>query len=153
METPLQHRLKQGRFESPAQEAMLNLLVAAGHLHEQMDRICAASDITSGQYNVLRILRGAHPDGYPRCEIIARMVERAPDVTRLIDRLEKRGLVERARSKEDRRLSLARITKAGMEILTKMQPEVTEVQRALSQRLSDEECRALSRLCEKLYAE
>ena len=94
----LKRRIQQERFEDSLHEAVLNLLVAAGHVRERMDRVCAEHGITHGQYNVLRILRGAHPDGHPRGEIAARLIERAPDVTRLVDRLERHGYVERARS-------------------------------------------------------
>src|SRR5262245_14449734 len=103
---------------------MLNLLVAAGHVRQLVDDACASAEITHGQYNALRILRSGHPKGYPRGEVAARMVERAPDVTRLIDRLERRGLVERARTPEDRRLSITRITKAGLDLLRRLDPHV-----------------------------
>lgn len=147
----LKRRIKQQRFDSPAQEAMLNLLVAANHVRQLVDEACNAADITSGQYNALRILRGAHPKGYPRCEIAARMVERAPDVTRLIDRLERRGLVERARVPEDRRLSITRITRAGLELLRKLDPHVNEIQRVLMSQVPTRDLRELSRICETLY--
>src|SRR5438874_9294707 len=104
----LQRRLVQQRFESPFAEAVLNVLVAASHARDQFDRTYGEHGVSHGQYNVLRILRGVHPEGYPRCEIARRMIERAPDLTRLIDRLERRGLVERARSEEERRDSIAR---------------------------------------------
>src|SRR5689334_18026073 len=98
-------------------EAMLNLFVAVDHLRGKVGDVCGRFGITNGQYNVLRILRGAHPDGHPRCEIAKRMIEKAPDVTRLVDRLEAMGFVERARSKDDRRLSIARITPKGLQLL------------------------------------
>jgi DNA-binding MarR family transcriptional regulator len=147
----LHRRLRQSRFESPTHEAILSLLVAASFIRERMDRLCEAHSITHGQYNVLRILRGAHPAGYPRGEIGARMVERAPDVTRLIDRLARRGLVERARSSEDRRLSVTRITDKGLELLARMHPGVEAMQGDLSRRLSPQDTRELSRICESLY--
>src|SRR5262245_54731274 len=90
----LKHRIKQSAdFKSPVDDAVLNLLVAAGYVQAQIDRACEEFDITRGQYNVLRILRGAGEEGHPRYEITERMIEKAPDVTRLIDRLEKQGLV------------------------------------------------------------
>ena len=105
---PLNRRIRQSRFESPQHEAMLGLLVAAGHLRERIEAVCARHRVTGGQYNVLRVLRGAHPDGYPRWDIARRLIERAPDVTRLIDRLADSGWVERTRSNSDRRLSVTR---------------------------------------------
>src|ERR1041385_1053078 len=100
----LNRRIKQkSGFGSPVNEGILNLLIAADYVRTQQEKLCAAHGITAGQYNVLRILRGAGSEGHPRCEIAGRMVERAPDVTRLVDKLEKEGLVVRERSAEDRR--------------------------------------------------
>jgi len=148
----LRKRLLMNRSRGPAHEAVLNLLVAAGQLRERLDTLCAKHDITNGQYNVLRILRGAQPDGYARCDIARRMIERAPDVTRLIDRLEARGFVERDRSNEDRRRSVTRITVAGLELLERMQAEMETIDRTIDRRLSEAEMLELSRLLEKMYA-
>ena len=147
----LRQRIKQRRFDSPAHEAMLNLLVASGHVRQLVDAACEAHGITQAQYNVLRILRGAHPGGYPRGEIGGRMVERAPDVTRLIDRLERRKLAERARSAADRRQSITRITLAGLDLLRRMDPILRAIHRRLAARLSPRDVRELSRICELLY--
>jgi DNA-binding MarR family transcriptional regulator len=149
----LRQRIKQTSFASPGQEAMLNLLVAAGHVRQMVDEVCAAHGLTQGQFNVLRILRGAHPGGYPRCEIAARMVERAPDVTRLIDRLEAQGLVERVRGSEDRRQSITRITRGGLAVLRHLDRPIAEISRRFEQRLSGRELRELSRICEAVYGE
>jgi DNA-binding MarR family transcriptional regulator len=148
----LKDRLRQSRFESPAHEAMLNLMVASAHVRQLIDEICAAHGITRAQYNALRILRGAHPDGYPRGEIAARLIERAPDVTRLIDRLERQRLVERTVSAADRRLSITRITRAGLDLLKRVDPGVRSVQRRFGQRITVRDMRELSRICEQLYA-
>jgi len=149
----LQKRLVQTRFESPFAEAVLNVLVTASHLRELFDRSYAEHELSHGQYNVLRILRGAHPEGYPRCEIARRMIERAPDLTRLVDRLERRGLVERARSEEDRRHSITRITRKGLELLERLQPTMNAAHREVADHLTRGEAEELSRLCEKLYGE
>lgn len=149
----LKQRIKQSRFESPAHEAMLNLLVAAGHVRQQTDAACAPYDLTAAQFNVLRILRGAYPEGYPRGEIASRMVERAPDVTRLIDRLERRSLVERTRTRTDRRLSITRITKAGLDLLRHVDPRIRAISREVAGRLPARDLKELSRLCERVYAE
>jgi DNA-binding MarR family transcriptional regulator len=147
----LEERIKQSRFESPAQEALLNLLVTAGHVRQMIDEVCEREGITRAQYNALRILRGAHPAGYPRGEISARLLERAPDVTRLIDRLEKRRLVQRVRSGDDRRLSITRITRAGLALLKRTDPGVRAVQEKFGVHLSSRDLRQLSRLCERIY--
>jgi len=148
----LKKRLKQQKFSSVEQEGLLNLFIASNYLHSKLDAICCGFKITLAQFNVLRILKGAHPEGYPRGEIIRRMVEPAPDVTRLIDRLIKEGLVERFTSDEDRRLSLARITKKGINLLTKINPEVDKFISDYSSSLNKSEKDMLSNICEKLYA-
>lgn len=148
----LQKRIMQARFESPTQEAILNLLIAANHIRQRLDRACAEHAITHGQYNVLRILRGA-PEGHPRCEIARRMLEKAPDVTRLIDRLEQQGLVERGRAEADRRLSVTRITRKGINLLNRLQPRIDEAHQFFADRVSLADRRELSRICEGIYDE
>jgi len=148
----LKKRLKQQKFSSVEQEGLLNLFIASNYLRSKLDAICCGFKITLAQFNVLRILKGAHPDGYPRGEIIRRMVEPAPDVTRLIDRLIKEGLVERFYSDEDRRLSLTRITKKGINLLAKINPEVDKFILDYSSSLNKSEKDMLSSICEKLYA-
>jgi DNA-binding MarR family transcriptional regulator len=148
----LKKRLKQEKFSSIEQEALLNLFIASNYLHSKLEVVCSEFNITLAQFNVLRILKGAHPDGYPRHEIIRRMVEPSPDVTRLIDRLIKEGLVERYSSKDDRRLSLARITKKGIYHLSKINPEVDKFILEYSSALNKTEKEMLSNICEKLYA-
>jgi DNA-binding MarR family transcriptional regulator len=148
----LKKRIKQERFESAAQEAFLNLLIVADHLREKLDRVCAKHGITHGQYNVLRILRGVYPDGHPRCEIAARLLERAPDVTRMVDRLEGQGLVARDRSTEDRRLSITRITKRGLKLIDKINPEI-ESMNEVFKKFSRQELKVVSEICEKIYDE
>lgn len=132
---------------------MLNLLVAADHMRQKAEEACAPFGITLPQFNVLRILRGVHPDGHPRCEIIRRMVERAPDVTRLVDRLEKQGFAVRARSDEDRRRSVTRITPEGLALLDRIDPHMREVSAYFAERVSRRDQRELSRICEGVYGE
>jgi len=147
----LKRRLKQEKFSSVEQEGLLNLFIASNYLHSKLQIICNDFNITLAQFNVLRILKGAHPNGYPRGEIIRRMVEPAPDVTRLIDRLIKEGFVERFYSDKDRRLSLARITKKGIALLLKINPEVDKFLLEYSSVLAKPEKEILSILLEKLY--
>lgn len=147
----LKQRLKQEKFSSLEQEVVLNLLVAANYLHSKLDTICGSFKITLAQFNVLRILKGAYLVGYPRHEIISRMIEPAPYVTRLIDRLIIESLVERYNSKEDRRLSLARITKKGIALLSKINPEIDKFNDDYSSSLSKSDKELFSELCEKLY--
>lgn len=137
---------------SPAMEAMTNLLVAAGYLRDKLEVTCDSFGITLSQYSVLRILREAHPRGFSRTEIVRRMVEKAPDVTRLVDRLEQQRLVDRHRPAEDRRLSVTRITDAGLALLNEVEPRVHAVEdRYFARRVGELDCQSLTRICEGIY--
>lgn len=154
MSDGLAERIKQTRaFESPAQEAMLNLFVAAAHVRREVEQVCQQYDLQFSHYNVLRILRGVYPDGHPRCAIIERMLDPSPDVTRLTDKLVDRGLVRRTRSEEDRRMTIHLITEAGLRLLDDMQPAITAVQDRFGERVAPHDLKHLSRICEDIYAE
>lgn len=147
----VRERIVQPRgFKSLEAEAWVNLVVASDHLTRGAEAVCARFDLTGVQYNVLRILRGAEPGGHPRGEVARRCVHRAPDITRLIDRLVRRRLVERARSPEDGRLSVARITRTGLALLDRMDPDMNEFMRQSLASLSTGEKRELARLCDAL---
>lgn len=150
MTEALSRRLQQATFSSPVQEALLSLLVAANTVNDVMDEVCAKYEITRPQYNVLRILRGA-PDGHARCEIARRMLDRAPDVTRLVDRLQARGLVKRKRGNSDQRQAVTCITVKGLKLLEAMQPEIEAKVDGLVARLNDEDCHHLARLCSLVF--
>jgi len=149
----LRARVRQSEFSSHSQEALLNLVVVVDYLRQKFVTACSAHGLTTAQYNVLRILKGAHPEGHARCEISKRMLDRSPDVTRLIDTLQQKGLAERVGSDEDARLSVARITKKGLKLLETMFPMIDALDRQLENKLTPEEIRRLSELCEKVYAE
>ena len=144
-------RLLQSKFPSPHVEAGLNVLLASQHLREYWDRAFEGIDLTGAQYNVLRILNGAHPNGHARFEISRRMIDRAPDMTRLLDRLIDRALVERYRGGDDARKSMARITAKGRALLVKVKPLVAGQMDMIKERLTVAEQKDLSRLCEKIY--
>lgn len=152
MTDALSRRLKQPQFTSPAQEALLSVVVAANTMNDLMDRICEQHKITRAQYNVLRILRGAHPGGHPRSEIACRMLDRASDITRLVDRLQARQLVKRTRGRSDQRQAMTCITAKGIKLLDAMRPRVEDKTRDLLCRLSDDDCHQLSRLCALIFA-
>ena len=114
--------LKQNRpFVSLEQEVYLSILRTASELSYAVDQFFRPFDITPSQYNVLRILRGAGIDGLCRNEISERMVTATPDMTRLLDRMEKAGWVTRERAVEDRRQVSTHITKSGMELLARLE--------------------------------
>jgi DNA-binding MarR family transcriptional regulator len=100
---------------------------------------------------VLRILKGALPDGYARCEVIPRMIDQAPDVTRIIDNLEKQNLIGRFTHSDDKRLSISKITKKGLDILKRMEKDISSIPEYVKQKLTKEEILQLSSICEKIY--
>lgn len=151
MGQPLHKRLLSERFDGPFQEAILNVWVTSSYIRGLYEEVFEGADLTLTQYNVLRILNGAYPEGYCRSDVSRRMLDRAPDLTRLIDRLVKRGLVQRLKSPTDGRQSVARITPRGRNLLQLMHPKVRAVEKAFSNRLTEAEALELSRLCEKIY--
>jgi DNA-binding MarR family transcriptional regulator len=106
------------------------LLRASDSLASEADQLMKANGLTSAQYNVLRILRGAGPEGLPCNTIAERMISRDPDMTRLLDRMEKRALISRERQKEDRRVVKARITEEGLKLLKKMDAPIRELHKS-----------------------
>ena len=148
---PIRERIQQRRaFTSAAAEAVISLMVAADHFNGVAEAICQRHGITSDQYNVLRILRGAYPGGHARCEIARRMIHPSPDVTRMLDRLVRQRLVSRHRNPEDRRESIATITQTGLSLLERVDPDIELAQDQLTSALTVPELRRLSRLCDAL---
>ena len=107
----------QRRFDSLQQEAFLNLWRTYDRLRSLEDELFRNYDLTPQQYNVLRLLRGDHPQAVPTLALAARLVSRAPDITRMVDKLERRGLAERQRPSENRRTVQVAITKSGLQLL------------------------------------
>jgi len=140
---------KKRPFDLPEQEASLNLARTHDHVHAEFARLFGEHGVSPPQYNVLRILRGHGGEGVP-CQVIAgEMVTRMPDITRLVDRLEKSKLVERRRIAEDRRVVLVRITKTGKDLLGCLDQPVLELHKRLLGHLSNKELRELNRLLVK----
>jgi DNA-binding MarR family transcriptional regulator len=127
MTPDLREDLRQRKpFTSLEQEAQLNVVRTASLLIDSFEQMLRPYGITATQYNVLRILRGAEPDGLCRNELRDRMLTRMPDVTRLLDRMEDAKLVARARDTEDRRLVSTRITPKGLRLLDELDEVVTQ---------------------------
>jgi DNA-binding MarR family transcriptional regulator len=125
MNSRLQREIKKrGPFQSLEQEVVLNLVRTADALGRQIELLFKPHDLSPTQYNVLRILRGAGGEGLPCGEIAARMITRDPDMTRLLDRLEARGLITRARATDDRRVVNSRITPKGLAELAELDEPV-----------------------------
>jgi len=127
----LQSEIRQTRpFPHPAEEAFLNLQRTADWLMRGVEETLRSFGLTHPQYNVLRILAGAGAAGIPCGEISARMISRDPDITRILDRMQKLGHVERGRSLEDRRVVRAHITAAGLATLRGLEKPVRDAVRA-----------------------
>lgn len=134
------------RFDSPLQELYLNLWRTYDRLRELEDDLFAKFEINSQQYNVLRLLKSAHPRGMATLLIGDRLVSRAPDITRLLDRLESRGWVERVRPAEDRRIVLAVITAQGVELLQRIAEPLQACHQKQLGHLSEDEVSQLTSL-------
>jgi DNA-binding MarR family transcriptional regulator len=140
----LQREIKQSRpFPCLEVEAAINLARTADALLRDLEPPLKAAGLSHTQYNVLRILRGAAPAGLACREIAGRMITRDPDITRLLDRLERRGLVERARETRDRRVVTTRIRPAGLRLLHRLDRPVLEVNRRRLKHLGPRRLRLL----------
>lgn len=145
--------IKQSKpFRTLSQEAYLGLLRAADDSKRYVSRVLEPAGVTIQQYNVLRILRGAGPEGLPTLAVGERMLERTPGVTRLIDRMERKGWVERSRCTEDRRRVWCKITKPGLSLLDELQEAVNRTDDAFHDVLSDDELRALIDYLDRIRA-
>lgn len=129
----IQKEIKQTRaFRSKSQEAMVALLRTVDLLKRHVGAVVEDSGVTLQQYNVLRILRGSHPDSLLTLEISDRMIEHAPGITRLLDRLESRGLIRRERCSTDRRRVHCWITDEGLRILADLDTPMDEADEAIA---------------------
>jgi DNA-binding MarR family transcriptional regulator len=118
MKTPPNPRAaRAARFDSPEQEVFLSLWRTYDRLRDLEDKLFGRYELTAQQYNVLRLLRAAHPERQPTLALAGRLVSRAPDITRMLDKLEQRGLVTRERSADNRRVVRVGITAAGLALL------------------------------------
>src|SRR5262245_51955380 len=133
-----------------AEDAVLSVLSAADRLQQAFAEICERHGLTPDQYGVLRILREAHPTGQPRGEVMKRCIHRAPDMTRMLDRLVRQGLARRMRAPADRRCSVATITKAGLALLARMQPAIDAEMQRRTQSLTRPQLQQLAQLTEAL---
>jgi DNA-binding MarR family transcriptional regulator len=140
----IQEELKQSKpFHSRGQEAYLTILRTADDMRRRVSMVLEPAGVTLQQYNVLRILRGAGKEGLPTLTIGERMIERTPGVTRLIDRMEEKGWVDRERCTEDRRRVWCRITDAGLRILAPLDAPVNAVDDLLEEVLDQHELATL----------
>ena len=146
----LQREILQSKpFPSRRQEAVLGLLKTADLLRREIGKVLAPQGVTNQQYNVLRIRRGAGPEGLPTLEVARRMIEDAPGITRFMDRLEGQGLLRRERDSKDRRQVFCFITEKGLELLESLDEPVTRWNEKSLEKLSEEEVGELISLLDR----
>jgi len=140
----IQEEIKQSKpFRTRSQEAYLALLRTADDSRRYIGQVLEPAGVTLQQYNVLRILRGAGPSGLPTLTVGERMVERTPGVTRLVDRMVKKGWVTRSRCTEDRRRVWCRITPSGLNLLDQLEGPVRGCDDSFRDVLDEHELAAL----------
>jgi DNA-binding MarR family transcriptional regulator len=145
----LREEIKQRRpFRSPGHEGVVGLLVTADQVRRELAQVVEPRGLTLQQYNVLRILRGAGGKGLPTLDIAERMIEHAPGITRLLDRLEKKALVRRERCPRDRRRMLVVIAPSGLRLLHDLDAPMARADDALLERLGSRRTVTLIRLLE-----
>ena len=133
---------------------MLGLQLVSARLMEPWEKFLkATAELTLHQYNVLRILRGSHPAALPSGEIATRMISRDPDITRLVDRLEKRGLVARIRGRQDRRVVEVAVTEKGLELLSGLDEHVDRFPRNMLGHLGPKRLEQLGVLIEQALSD
>jgi DNA-binding MarR family transcriptional regulator len=150
----IQHEIKQSRpFHSKSQEAYVALLRTADDSKRHVGDVLEPSGVTLQQYNVLRILRGSGDAGLPTLTVAERMIERTPGVTRLIDRMEKKGWVTRRRCTEDRRRVWCNITPEGLALINTLDQPIERVDDVFAAALEPDEIEQLVSFLDRLRAE
>ncbi len=154
MSAKLKDEIKQGRpFPNLETEAYLNLQRTADALLRGLEEELKPHGLTQAQYNVLRILRGAGPDGLLCKEVAGRMITRDPDMTRLLDRLEARRLVNRVRDRKDRRSVTVRISEGGSRLVSELDGGIADLHRRQLSHLGHAHLKDLIGLLESVRAD
>lgn len=138
------------RPQSTEGEIFVNLQRTADVLAQQVEQLFKAHGLTGPQYNVLRILRGAEPEGLACRAISERMITHDPDMTRLLDRLESRGLIQRERQSDDRRVIKTRITAAGLDLLKTLDLPIRELHKKQFRHVSAARLKTLAELLQEV---
>ncbi len=141
--------LQQRRFQNPWHELRANLLYSSGWLRSEIKAFLRPYGITQQQFNVLRILRGSHPDPISTLQLRERMIDKMPDTSRLVDRLQKKGLLSKKPCGEDKRLVDVLITEAGLALLADIDAHLPALD-GITQGLTADEAQQLSRLLDKM---
>jgi len=145
----LEDEIKQGKFNSPQQKVLVNIIFTANWVNARLSDIIKSHQITLQQYNVLRILRGKYPKSANPGEIKAVMLDKNPDLTRLCDRMCTQGLISRSIDEVNRRKMNICITDKGLKVLEQIDPEIQKIENSMVH-LQDSESGQLSDLLDKM---
>jgi len=144
----IEDEIKQKNFKNEQQKVSINLLYTSNWLINKHKQFFKKHDLTPQQYNVLRILRGQHPKSISTSDIKRRMLDKNSDVSRIVDRLTSKQMVNKSTCPDDRRLVDVIISDSGLSLLNKMDPEVEQLNENIS--LSDDDAAKLNSLLDKL---
>ncbi|NIG53013.1 MarR family winged helix-turn-helix transcriptional regulator [Chitinophaga sp. Cy-1792] len=146
----LEDELKQYKFKDDYQRALLNIIFTAGWVGVGLSQVLKQYDLSSQQFNVLRILRGSRPNPLNLLDIQERMMDRMSNATRLVEKLRQKGLLTRIQCEQNRRKVEIDITEKGIALLAELDPLIEENQRKMTETITPEEARQLDRLLDKL---
>jgi MarR family 2-MHQ and catechol resistance regulon transcriptional repressor len=145
----IEEAIQQKKFDSPQQKAWINMVYTYNWINDQLNIILKDFDITQQQYNVLRILRGRHPQQACCSDVKDVMLDKNPDLTRLCDRLLTKGWIERGLNEDNRRQVVLTITEDGLNLLKSIEPMMKKHLKTFNN-LSDKDAEVLSELLDKL---
>lgn len=145
----IQHDIKQSKFRNEYQKSMVNIIYTASWITEKLREIFSKYNLTHQQYNVLRILRGSHPQPLSTREIRNRMLDKMSDASRIVDRLIAKGLASKRVCKSNKRLVDVTITEKGKLLLHEMDAHADEMD-SIMHHISEAEARALNRILDKI---
>lgn len=145
----IEDAIKQGKFKSEYSKAIVNLLYTSNHLQQLQLQLFKPHDLTGPQYNILRILRGQYPNAATVNLLIERMLDKSSNASRIVDRLEFKGLVTRKQCKDDRRAVDVLITDKGLNLLSSIDDEMTKWELQYKN-LTDQESEQLNSLLDKM---
>jgi DNA-binding MarR family transcriptional regulator len=143
----IEEEIKQVKFKSSHQKAVINLIFTAGWIQHQQQQFFKAFGITNQQFNILRILKGQYPNAISGTEIKSRMLDKNSDVSRLLDRLISKKLIQKQTCPNDKRAADVSITQAGLDILTELDKKQKQIDTVLN--LSEKVAEELSNLLDK----
>lgn len=141
--------IQQSKFRNSKQKALVNIIYTHNYIINQLNEVFKKHDVTRQQYNVLRILRGSHPEPVTINDIKERMLDKMSDASRIVDRLKNKGMVERTQSPNDRRAVEVRISEAGLDFLNSTDPDVSEFE-TIFDSLGEGELSQLNLLLDKI---